>query len=63
MRNNVIVIIVKLYHINRRENFCFLNVMKSRHSKTCLPENVCKFLIDCYAYAYVASDSVVAGLR
>ncbi|KRZ70704.1 hypothetical protein T10_3133 [Trichinella papuae] len=52
MRNN----------INSRENFCFLNVMKSRHSKTCLPENVCRFLIDCYAYAYVASDSMVVGV-
>ncbi|KRY94268.1 hypothetical protein T11_1340 [Trichinella zimbabwensis] len=46
MRNN----------INSRENFCLLNVMKRMHSKTCLPENVCKFLFDCYAYAYVASD-------
>ncbi|KRZ01287.1 hypothetical protein T11_7315 [Trichinella zimbabwensis] len=42
--------------INSRENFTLLNVMKSRQSKTCLPENVCKFLFDCYAYAYVASD-------
>ncbi|KRZ08261.1 hypothetical protein T11_13666 [Trichinella zimbabwensis] len=40
-----------------------LNVMKRMHSKTCLPENVCKFLFDCYAYAYVASDSMVVGVR
>ncbi|KRZ66186.1 hypothetical protein T10_11245 [Trichinella papuae] len=61
MRNNVIVIIVKLYH--SRENFCLLNVMKSMHSKTCLPKNACKFLFDCYAYDYVASDSMVVGVR
>ncbi|KRZ16484.1 hypothetical protein T11_17416 [Trichinella zimbabwensis] len=53
MRNN----------INSRENFCLLNVMKSMHSKTCLPENVCKFLFDCYAYAYVASVSMVVVVR
>ncbi|KRZ68984.1 hypothetical protein T10_11916 [Trichinella papuae] len=48
---------------NSRENFCLLNVIKSMHSKTCLPENVCKFLFDCYAYAYVASDSMVVDVR
>ncbi|KRX46255.1 hypothetical protein T05_1165 [Trichinella murrelli] len=26
-----------LYHINSRENFCLLNEMKCRHTKTCLP--------------------------
>ncbi|KRZ12452.1 hypothetical protein T11_14644 [Trichinella zimbabwensis] len=49
--------------IKSRENFCLLNVLKSSHSRTCLPENVCKFLFHCYAYAYVTLVSMVVGLR
>ncbi|KRZ08263.1 hypothetical protein T11_10995 [Trichinella zimbabwensis] len=37
--------------------------MKSKHSKSCLPENVCKFLFACYAFAYVASVSMLVGVR
>ncbi|KRY37679.1 hypothetical protein T01_4544 [Trichinella spiralis] len=46
-----------------RENCCLLNVRNSSHSRTCLPENVCKFLFHCYAYVYVALVSLIAGLR
>ncbi|KRZ19566.1 hypothetical protein T4B_15193 [Trichinella pseudospiralis] len=44
------------------KNFCLLNVMKGMHSKTCLPENVCKFLFHCYTCAYVASGSTVVDV-
>ncbi|KRZ73877.1 Transposon Ty3-G Gag-Pol polyprotein [Trichinella papuae] len=46
-----------------RENFCLLNEQKSSHSRTCLSENACKILFHCYAYAYVALVSMVAGVR
>ncbi|KRX87883.1 hypothetical protein T4E_9031 [Trichinella pseudospiralis] len=36
--------------------------MKGMHSKTCLPENVCKFLFHCYTCAYVASGSTVVDV-
>ncbi|KRZ11745.1 hypothetical protein T11_2522 [Trichinella zimbabwensis] len=49
--------------IKSRKNLCLLSVLNSSHSRTCLPENVCKFLFHCYVYAYVALVSVVAGLR
>ncbi|KRY97198.1 hypothetical protein T11_5302 [Trichinella zimbabwensis] len=39
-----------------RKNLCFLNVLNSSHSRTCLPEN-------CYAHAYEALVSMVAGVR
>ncbi|KRX64393.1 hypothetical protein T09_3982 [Trichinella sp. T9] len=52
-----------LYHINSRENFCLLNEMKCRHTKTCLPENACKSLFCCHAYAYLASDSMVFDVQ
>ncbi|KRZ23862.1 hypothetical protein T4B_14499, partial [Trichinella pseudospiralis] len=35
-----------------------LSVLNSSHSRTCLPENVCKFLFHCYVYAYVALVSM-----
>ncbi|KRY27989.1 hypothetical protein T01_12762 [Trichinella spiralis] len=44
-----------LQMIKSRENFCLLNVLKSSYSRTCLRENVCKFLFHCYTYAHVAS--------
>ncbi|KRZ40990.1 hypothetical protein T4C_2525, partial [Trichinella pseudospiralis] len=40
-----------------------LNVVKSSHSSTCLPENVCKFLFHCNAYAYMDLVSIIAGRR
>ncbi|KRX16743.1 hypothetical protein T07_232, partial [Trichinella nelsoni] len=40
-----------------------LNVRNSSHSRTCLTENVCKFLFHCYAYVYVALVSMITGLR
>ncbi|XP_003379956.1 F-box/LRR-repeat protein [Trichinella spiralis] len=49
--------------IKSRENCCLLNVRNSSHSRTCLPENVCKFSFHCYAYAYAALMSMIAGLR
>ncbi|KRY18629.1 hypothetical protein T12_13961 [Trichinella patagoniensis] len=49
--------------IKSRKNFCLLNVRNSSHSRTCLPENVCKFLFHCYACVYVALMSMIAGLR
>ncbi|KRY37717.1 hypothetical protein T01_1886 [Trichinella spiralis] len=52
-----------VYLIKSRENSCLLNVRNSSHSRTCLPENVCKFLFHCYAYVYVALMSMIAGLR
>ncbi|XP_003379798.1 hypothetical protein Tsp_03450 [Trichinella spiralis] len=50
-------------HIKSREKFCLLNVRNSSHSRTCLPENVCKFLFHCYAYVYGALVSMIARLR
>ncbi|KRX55250.1 Death-inducer obliterator 1, partial [Trichinella sp. T9] len=50
-------------NIKSRENFCLLNVRNSSHNRTCLPENVCKFLFHCYSYVYVALMSMIAGLR
>ncbi|KRX44873.1 hypothetical protein T05_12800 [Trichinella murrelli] len=58
VEKNKIITIIK-----SRENFCFLNVRNSSHSRTCLPENVCKFLFHCYSYVYVALMSMIAGLR
>ncbi|KRX16128.1 Storkhead-box protein 1 [Trichinella nelsoni] len=49
--------------IKSREKFCLLNVRNSSHGRTCLPENVCKFLFHCYACVYVALVSMIAGLR
>ncbi|KRZ08270.1 hypothetical protein T11_3707, partial [Trichinella zimbabwensis] len=40
-----------------------LNVLKSSRSRTCLPENVCKFFFHCYTYACVASVFMVVGVR
>ncbi|KRZ08809.1 hypothetical protein T11_12316, partial [Trichinella zimbabwensis] len=40
-----------------------LNEQKSSHSRTCLSKNACKILFHCYAYAYVALVSMVAGVR
>ncbi|KRZ76611.1 hypothetical protein T10_7654, partial [Trichinella papuae] len=40
-----------------------LNELKRSYSRTCLPENACKFLFHCSAYAYVALDSMVVGMR
>ncbi|KRY72281.1 hypothetical protein T4A_7240 [Trichinella pseudospiralis] len=37
--------------------------MKGMHSKTCLPENVCKFLFHCYTCAYVGLDLMLGGVR
>ncbi|KRY34869.1 hypothetical protein T01_7378 [Trichinella spiralis] len=37
---------------NNRENFCLLNVLQSRHSRTCLSENVDVTLV-----------SVIVGVR
>ncbi|KRY86615.1 hypothetical protein T4D_3362 [Trichinella pseudospiralis] len=34
--------------IKSRKNLCLLSVLNSYHSRTCLPENVCKFLFHCY---------------
>ncbi|KRZ14648.1 hypothetical protein T11_11608 [Trichinella zimbabwensis] len=42
--------------IKSRENFCLHNVLKSSHSMTCLPENVCKFF--CLT-TFVASVSMM----
>ncbi|KRY68053.1 hypothetical protein T4A_5306 [Trichinella pseudospiralis] len=39
-----------------------LSVLNSSHSRTCLPENVCKFLFHCYVYAYVALVSMACGI-
>ncbi|KRX19346.1 hypothetical protein T07_10797 [Trichinella nelsoni] len=49
--------------IKNRETFCLLNVRNSSHSRTCLPENVCKFLFHCYGYVYGALVSMIARLR
>ncbi|KRZ66721.1 hypothetical protein T10_5068 [Trichinella papuae] len=49
--------------IKSRKNLCLLNEQKCSHSRTCLPENVCKFLFHCYVYAYMALVSMVAGVR
>ncbi|KRY89318.1 hypothetical protein T4D_17009, partial [Trichinella pseudospiralis] len=49
--------------IKSREKFPFFNVLKSRYSSACLRENACKFLFHFYAYAYVASVSMIAGQR
>ncbi|KRZ62599.1 hypothetical protein T02_10284 [Trichinella nativa] len=57
------IILSVAFQIKSRENFCLLNVRNSSHSRTCLPENVCKFLFHCYAYVYVALMSMIAGLR
>ncbi|KRZ12364.1 hypothetical protein T11_1095, partial [Trichinella zimbabwensis] len=40
-----------------------LNELKRSHSRTCLPENACKFLFHYSAYAYVALVSMVVGMR
>ncbi|KRZ40914.1 hypothetical protein T4C_8066, partial [Trichinella pseudospiralis] len=40
-----------------------LSVLNSYNSRTCLPENVCKFLFHCYVYSYLALVSIVAGVR
>ncbi|KRY86606.1 hypothetical protein T4D_13813, partial [Trichinella pseudospiralis] len=40
--------------IKSRKNLCLLSVLNSYHSRTCLPENVCKFLFHCYVYSYLA---------
>ncbi|KRY13825.1 hypothetical protein T12_4860, partial [Trichinella patagoniensis] len=42
--------------IDNRENFVY-------SVRTCLPENVCKFLFDRDALTYVALVSLIAGLR
>ncbi|KRZ08781.1 hypothetical protein T11_10888 [Trichinella zimbabwensis] len=49
--------------IKSRKNLCLLSVLNTSYSRTCLPENVCKFLFHCYVYAYVALVSMVAGVR
>ncbi|KRY37768.1 hypothetical protein T01_649 [Trichinella spiralis] len=51
------------YCIKSGKRFCLLNVLKSCHSRTCLPENVCKFLFHCYTYVSVALVAMVVGLR
>ncbi|KRY72051.1 hypothetical protein T4A_6055 [Trichinella pseudospiralis] len=51
------------FWINNREKFCLLNVPKSSHSRTCLLENLCKFLLHCYSHANMASVSMIASLR
>ncbi|KRY81044.1 hypothetical protein T4D_9742 [Trichinella pseudospiralis] len=43
------------FNVDGRGNFCLL--------KTCLPENVCKFLFHYYAFTYVALVLLVVGLR
>ncbi|KRZ76145.1 hypothetical protein T10_8678 [Trichinella papuae] len=53
----------KLCNVDGRGNFCLLNVMQISHSRSCLPENVCKFLFHCYAFAYVALVLLVVGVR
>ncbi|KRX17227.1 hypothetical protein T07_1932 [Trichinella nelsoni] len=40
-----------------------LPVLKRSYSRMCLPENVCKFLFDRDALAYVALVSLIASLR
>ncbi|KRY37764.1 hypothetical protein T01_15819, partial [Trichinella spiralis] len=40
-----------------------LPVLKRSYCRTCLPENVCKFLFDRDALAYVALVTLIAGLR
>ncbi|KRZ95378.1 hypothetical protein T08_8081, partial [Trichinella sp. T8] len=57
------IILSVAFQIKSRENFCLLNVRNSSHNRTCLPENVCKFLFHCYAYVYVALMSMITGLR
>ncbi|KRY84133.1 hypothetical protein T4D_4783 [Trichinella pseudospiralis] len=52
-----------LLQIESRKNLCLLSVLNSSHSRTCVPENVCKFLFHCYVYSYLALVSIVAGLR
>ncbi|KRZ01249.1 hypothetical protein T11_9834, partial [Trichinella zimbabwensis] len=42
---------------------CFLDLLKSRHSKSSLPENACKFLFIYDAFAYVALISMVVEVR
>ncbi|KRY86265.1 hypothetical protein T4D_144 [Trichinella pseudospiralis] len=49
--------------IKSRKNLCLLSVLNSYHSRTCLPENVCKFLFHRYVYSYLALVSIVAGVR
>ncbi|KRZ20412.1 hypothetical protein T4B_9244, partial [Trichinella pseudospiralis] len=55
--------IFEIYEIKCPKSFCLLNVVKSSHSSTCLPENVCKFLFHCNAYAYMDLVSIIAGRR
>ncbi|KRZ01799.1 hypothetical protein T11_8517 [Trichinella zimbabwensis] len=55
--------LVKGGEIKSRKNLCLLSVLNTSYSRTCLPENVCKFLFHCYVYAYVALVSMVAGVR
>ncbi|KRY64351.1 hypothetical protein T4A_1862 [Trichinella pseudospiralis] len=49
-------------HVNRK-TCCLLSLIKSVHSKTCLLENVCKFLFHCNAYSFVSSGSMAVGIR
>ncbi|KRZ38031.1 hypothetical protein T4C_10882 [Trichinella pseudospiralis] len=46
-----------------RKNFCLYNVLKSSHSMTCLPENLCKFSFHGFASAYMTLLSMTGGLR
>ncbi|KRX43788.1 hypothetical protein T05_5456, partial [Trichinella murrelli] len=49
--------------IKSAENYSLISVLNSSYSKTRSREKVCKFLFHCSAYAYVASLSMIAGLR
>ncbi|KRZ69992.1 hypothetical protein T10_3690, partial [Trichinella papuae] len=49
--------------IKRCENFGLLHVLESSHSRTCLPENACKFLFHCYPFSYVTLVLTVDGVR
>ncbi|KRY75278.1 hypothetical protein T4A_4243 [Trichinella pseudospiralis] len=61
--SSAVIIERQWYAIKSRENFCLPNVLKSSHSRTCLPENVCKFLFHCYAYSYMVLVLMIVGVR
>ncbi|KRY14944.1 hypothetical protein T12_742 [Trichinella patagoniensis] len=56
IRNSYLSIESKFYedHFLPNHHCTAENVLKSNYSRTCLRENVCKFLFHCYKYAYVA---------